>query len=118
LQIAGCDSLENLDGLSGISMVGTTLYLCRNASLTEIDGLGAITAVGGSVSIQNHPQLQNLDGLANVETIGSEVRAGGNSALPDCEVCELLDQLTTEPTAIDVSDNLDDACTPVPDNCP
>ena len=42
----------------------------------------------------------------------------GNSAQPDCEVCELLDQITTGPTTINVYDNLDDTCTPVSGNCP
>jgi hypothetical protein len=41
-----------------------------------------------------------------------------NIALPDCECCDLLDQLTSGPTTINVHDNLDDSCTPVPDNCP
>jgi hypothetical protein len=44
--------------------------------------------------------------------------AWGNDILPDCEVCDLLEQLDSAPDPIDVSDNLDDACTPVPDNCP
>ena len=41
-----------------------------------------------------------------------------NGLPTDCEACDLLDQLTTGPTAIDVHDNLDDTCTPVPANCP
>jgi len=41
-----------------------------------------------------------------------------NPLLPDCEVCELLDQLTSGPASITVGDNLDDACTPVPTGCP
>jgi hypothetical protein len=41
-----------------------------------------------------------------------------NSTLPNCEVCELLDQLLTGPVLLHVYDNLFDTCTPVPDNCP
>jgi hypothetical protein len=43
-----------------------------------------------------------------------------NGSLPDCEVCELLDQLTLGPIYMnmDVHNNLDDSCTPVPSNCP
>ena len=41
-----------------------------------------------------------------------------NNTLPDCEACDLLDQLISVPVAIDVYYNLDDTCTPVPDNCP
>jgi hypothetical protein len=38
--------------------------------------------------------------------------------LPDCEACELLAQITNEPTQIVIYSNLDDACTPAPENCP
>ena len=40
-----------------------------------------------------------------------------NSDLPDCEVCDLLDQFVSGPTEIVVEDNLTDECTPVPDYC-
>jgi hypothetical protein len=33
-------------------------------------------------------------------------------------VCELLDQLTSGTELLEIYDNLDDTCTPVPDNCP
>jgi hypothetical protein len=42
----------------------------------------------------------------------------GNSTLPDCEACDLLDQVTSGPISPSVNNNLDDTCTPVPDNCP
>jgi len=50
--------------------------------------------------------------------VDSELEIFNNIDLPDCEVCNLLDQLTSGPTDIDVYDNLDDACTPVPWSCP
>ena len=42
-----------------------------------------------------------------------------NDILPDCEACDLLDQLqfSPGPGMMIVFDNLDDSCTPVPDNC-
>jgi hypothetical protein len=46
------------------------------------------------------------------------LHAYNNDVLPDCEVCDLLDQLTSAPTSIDVHDNLADTCTPVPTGCP
>jgi len=33
-------------------------------------------------------------------------------------VCVVLDQITSGPASTDVQNNLDDACTPVPANCP
>jgi hypothetical protein len=50
--------------------------------------------------------------------VGGPLLIDNNPALPDCEVCDLDDQLTSGPTSFDVFDNLDDSCTPVPDNCP
>jgi len=41
-----------------------------------------------------------------------------NPVLPDCEACDLLDQLTTGPSSTDVYTNFNDSCTPVPGNCP
>jgi hypothetical protein len=94
LRVAGNDALDNLDGLSGLASVFWSLQIIDNDALTSLDGLSSLTAVGLGYETTN------------------------NLALPDCESCDLLDQLTTEPPSIDVHDNLDDACTPVPDNCP
>jgi hypothetical protein len=50
--------------------------------------------------------------------VGEDFVIHNNDILPDCEACEVLDQLTSAPTSIDVHDNLDDSCTPVPAGCP
>jgi hypothetical protein len=46
------------------------------------------------------------------------VEFDNNYVLPDCQICALLDQLTSGPWSINVVGNLDDSCTPVPGNCP
>ena len=48
--------------------------------------------------------------------VGERLRTVSGS-LPDCEVCDLLDQITSGPTSTYVLGNLDDTCTPVPANC-
>ena len=53
-----------------------------------------------------------------IPSIGWYLSILDNDALPDCEVCALLDQITSGPIEIDVKNNLDDSCTPVPDSCP
>ena len=68
--------------------------------------------------IHDNDALTNLDGLSALTSVGRDLNIFDNAALPDCEVCDLLDQLTSGPTSIDVHDNLDDSCTPVPANCP
>ena len=70
------------------------LNIYGNGAVTSLDGLNALTSVVGGVHIYE------------------------NAALPDCEACDLLDQLATAPVPIDVHDNQSDACTPVPANCP
>jgi len=56
--------------------------------------------------------------LNSLNSVGWDLTIHDNYTLPDCEACILLDQLLAAPTAIDVYDNLDDTCTPVPAGCP
>ena len=118
LQIEYNPALTNLDGLSGITSVGDYLNISGNGALTNLDGLSGITSVGGNSWIQYNMALTNLDGLAALTSVAGDLLVYFNTALPDCEACDLLDQLTVEPTSIEVHDNLGDSCTPVPDNCP
>ncbi len=145
LLIADNDTLTNLNGLSGITSVGlnlsisdnhalTSLYglngitsvgeggggltISFNTILTNLTGLSALTSVGWSLSFYDNYALTNLDGLSALTSVGGALYIDFNVLLPDCEVCDLLDQLTSVPTGIDVHDNLDDSCTPVPANCP
>jgi hypothetical protein len=111
------NSITCLDGLSSLTSVGR-LEIDYNDALTSLDGLSALIAVGESLEITNNEVLTNLDGLSAVTSLDGDLRISGNGALPDCEACELIDHLTTEPTSYQVYDNLDDACTPVPDSCP
>ena len=83
-----------------------------------MDGLSGITSVGEDFWIRDNYALTNLDGLSALTSVGNEFSIDGNDILPDCEACEVLDQITNGPTSVDVHDNLDDSCTPVPDSCP
>ncbi len=85
--------------------------------ITTLAGLDSGISLGGVLIIDNN-QLTSLDGLSSLTSVGAHINISSNTALPDCEVCDLLDQFTTVPTTITVSDNLDDSCTPVPANCP
>jgi len=123
LEIYNTDTLTNLDGLAALTSVGGSLSISGNVSLTNLNGLSGLTSVTGNLLIGNdynggNPVLTNLDGLSGLTSVGNEFRIIDNPTLPDCEVCDLLDQLTTAPTSINVHDNLDDTCTPVPTNCP
>ncbi len=118
LHVISNDTLTNLDGLSGITSVGWSLDISSNPNLANLDGLSGITSVGSFLIIRGNDIITNLDGLSDLTSVGGELYIYNNDTLPGCEVCDLLDQLTTGPTSIWVYDNLDDSCTPVPANCP
>ncbi len=121
--ISDNDILTDLGGLSALTSVGESLSISLNDVLANLDGLGALTSVGGYLGygylgIAGNNALTNLDGLSALTSVFDDVIIFENIVLPDCEACDLLDQLTSGPNSIDVYDNLDDSCTPVPDNCP
>ena len=98
--------------------------IVNHPTLTNLDGLSGITSVSegleipGWLEICDNTALTNLDGLSNLTSVDGDLEIYYNTVLPDCEVCDLLDQLTTVPATIYVEDNFDDTCTPVPANCP
>ena len=116
------NTLTNLSGLSSITSVGWCLAISDNPALTNLDGLSALTSVNEGMVfgllIDNNASLTNLDGLSALTSVGDNFLIHFNDILPDCEACDLLDQLTTPPISIEVHTNLDDTCTPVPAGCP
>ncbi len=110
-------ALTSLAGLDAVTTVDWYLRVQRHDVLTNLDGLSGLTSLGENLWIFGNAALTNLDGLSGITTVG-DLGIWNNAVLPDCEVCELLDLFTTGPTSTDVHSNLDDTCTPVPDNCP
>jgi hypothetical protein len=116
--IIECPGCIDLSELICLTSVGEALVIRDNAALTNLDGLNGITSVGGFLDIFSNDVLTDLDGLNGITSVCYYIWISSNNVLPDCEVCDLLDQLPTAPTIITVENNLDDSCTPVPDNCP
>ena len=99
--------------------MGEYLRIYDNDALTNLDGLGALASVGGGLSsILQNAALTSLNGLSGITSVSGTLEIYGNYVLPDCEACDLLDQITSGPTTLNVGNNLDDTCTPVPENCP
>ncbi len=113
-----CPSCTDLGELSCLTLVVVGLTITNNTALTNLGGLSALTYAGDTLQIDNNTALTNLDGLSALTSVAGYFWIASNTALPDCETCNLWDQLTNPPMSIEVHDNLDDACTPVPDNCP
>ena len=115
-----CTSCTDLSELFCLTTVGEELWIECNDTLTNLDGLSGITSVGlgWSLAIVGNAALTNLTGLSALTSVDNLFHVIDNPNLPDCEVCSVLDQLTSSPTDINVHDNLDDSCTPVPAGCP
>jgi len=104
-------SLPNLEWVAGgLGVVGSS-------NLETIE-LPALYSVGGGLQVEDNDVLTELSGFDALTMVGGDLSVLLNSSLPNCEVCGLLGQLTTAPATIDVNNNLDDSCTPVPTNCP
>ena len=112
--IGSNDDLDSLD-LDDLAEVGEEFVITFNKSLDSLD-LGNLAEVGDYLKISFNESLTSLDG-GDLEWVPN-LTIMGNTALPDCEACELLDQFSELPIYVIVHDNLDDSCTPVPDNCP
>ncbi len=90
----------------------------NNASLADLSGLSGITSVGTWLELGQLPALTTPDALSGLISIGTTLSLQYNSQLPDCRACQLLGQLTAQPTNIYVTNNLADSRTPVPASCP
>ncbi len=120
LVVLGNDLLADLSGLSSLARVGG-LSIVGNAALTGLDGAACLQSIYGDFDIRMTPAVETIS-LPRLRAVRSRLHFLDNDALPDCEACELLDQLTLGPDYINVYDNFGDnlghVCSPVPENCP
>lgn len=75
------DDINNLDGLSGLTEIGSSLYIQNNASLINVAGLSALTHVTRNLWIQNNAHLTNLDGFTALTSVGGLLAIFENNAL-------------------------------------
>lgn len=68
LYVEGAD-IRHLDGLSGLTEVGSSLYIQNNPLLGNVTGLSALTHVGRNLWVQNNDSLTGLDGLSALTTV-------------------------------------------------
>ncbi|MBC7607248.1 MAG: T9SS type A sorting domain-containing protein [Burkholderiales bacterium] len=69
-------SIERLNGLNGITSVGT-ISLGGNAILNDISALSNLTTVSNTLSVSNCPQLTSLNGLQGITATGGLVSLKG-----------------------------------------
>jgi len=91
LDISSNNLLPNLDGLSSLGSINTTLTISSNTMLANIDGLSHLNTVGSSddpfagIEIENNASLENVDGLSGFSTIASGLTISGNPGLTNLE---------------------------------
>ena len=72
-------------GLSGLAEVQGDIELIGNAGVGRMSlaGLEALSTVGGSLTIKDNRLLYSLDGLTSLEMVGGSFVLQGNPSLPD-----------------------------------
>lgn len=80
LYLEGAD-ISNLDGLSALTDVASSLYIQNNPVLVDIDGLSALTTVNRNLWIQNNASLDDLDGFSALTSVGDLLAIFENNAL-------------------------------------
>jgi len=100
-------TLENLSGLSSLSSIGGELEIGGNEALTSLAGLSHLVSVGENLAINLNPSLTSL-GMNALTEVGGGMSITQNSSLPQCEACELVEQVGGDPQGVNA--NLHDSC--------
>jgi hypothetical protein len=98
LLVQGPDII-NLDGLSGLTTVGTILRIVNNPGLASLTGLATLVSMS-HLTIDGNSQLSSLDGLSGITTVDG-LYIGNNRVLTN------LDSLSSLSSALwlDISNN-------------
>ena len=81
LEIIGCDVLSSLTGLNNVTVIEGDFVLAGNDALFSFIGLDALTTIGGNFDIRANNYLIHFTGLGNLTTIGGGVWIWLNSNL-------------------------------------
>ncbi|MBN2528471.1 MAG: hypothetical protein JXR76_18935 [Deltaproteobacteria bacterium] len=114
-----CEPLSNLDGLSSLKTVGTqsSEYAVdlEKTTLENLNGLAGVTALTASVSLVDNPYLTDVSGLMNISSFDlndSDItfQILDNAVLPTCEALKLRDALNPQESPVCIMDNSADDC--------
>ena len=88
--------LTNVDGLSGMTLIGINLSVFLNSNIQNLNRLSALTKIGGYLYIQANVILANLDGLSALTSIGGDIFLRNNDELTILEAyCGLFNLLNS-----------------------
>ena len=100
-------SIQNLNGLSELTMVGGDLQI-KNTAITNVVGLSNLTSVGGLgnvFNIENNDALTNIDGLSGLISIGGNLKIIGNQVLANIDGLYNITVVGGFSSFIDIKDN-------------
>ena len=90
LQIGYNKSIQNIDGLSNIT-TAAVVHINGNDALENIDGLMSLLSIETNLNISQNPFITNLNGLANLVTVNGNVSIDDNDRLDSyCGIKPLL----------------------------
>jgi hypothetical protein len=84
LYVEGPD-ISNLNGLSALTDVASSLYIQNNPVLIDVSGLSAMTGVTRNLWIQNNTSLTSLSGLSALRGVGGLLAIFQNNAMTDID---------------------------------
>jgi hypothetical protein len=90
--VVGNASLAALE-LGEAGQIPGNLTVSDNAALELLETPGLVV-IATDLTIDGNPALADLAGLDSLVSVGGAIDISHNGALPFCEVCDLLDQLT------------------------
>ena len=92
--IYGEDKIDDLEGLSIVTLIAGDLNISGNHSLASLTSLHNLISIDGKLSIQGNPSLKSLSGLNNIDPASiMDLQIIGNDSLSICAIESICDYL-------------------------
>jgi len=88
------ENLADVDGLSGLAVVGT-VDVRNNASLPSLSGLSGLAAVSADVTVEANPALTSVGGVNALRSIGGALVVADNPALVGIAGLDALEEIAS-----------------------
>jgi len=103
--------LTDLAGFGGLTTLETDLVISYMHWLENLDGLDNLTSIGSDIFIHSNEVLTDVTGLESLTSVGGTFfQIYNNIQLPQCEACNVLDQLVGFTGSVSVYGNQADTC--------
>jgi len=106
VEIENNASLNTLEGLEGLTSIGSNISVSNNLNLDNLIGITNLSSIGGVLDIENNEVLTSLIGLENIEAESiSDLLIIDNASLFECEVQSICDYLTAPNGEVIIENN-------------